>query len=522
MPGVIAALFLAVACSEDWDNHYDKSDNAGTQTVLELVNADPDLSTFAKMLEISGYDELLSSSQTFTVFAPCNSALADVDLNDVDAVTRIVLNHIARFNNSTSATGENISVKMHNGKRHEFGSGTFGGVALDRTDIIATNGVLHTLKAQIPYAYNFREYMDVHSSTSMISSFLKRFDEEEMDLSASRPIGVDENGATVYDSVMYDYNAVLQHSTYGIGDIANEDSLFTMIIPDNIAWQKAYDKILPYYKNYNADDAQADSIADVQASLAIVQDLVYRRQITAPASEIDLMSTSGSEINDPAFLFSGTTMEQASNGIMYLTSNLNYDNTVTWNKMLEVEGEEQEGRTAASSTTIYSRTVSSDNILFDSISESKYIEVVATSTSRQPGVTITIPQVLACEYDIYVSCVPGIVTDTLNLERTRLQFVLTYMGEDGKNKNATFNDDDFITSETEMTWIKVTKDEPFTFPVANYYDMLWLIDPAHTSNDRVNTTKLLIQTNVSSKEFKDNELVRTFRIDRVVFVPIKK
>ena len=52
--------------------------------------------------------------------------------------------------------------------------------------------------------------------------------------------------------------------------------------------------------------------------------------------------------------------------------------------------------------------------------------------------------------------------------------------------------------------------------------MIWLIDPHHTQADRVNTTRLLIKTDVSNAEFNRNEMVRKFRIDRVVFVPIKK
>lgn len=522
--GLLAMTGVMSSCSEDWDNHYEPSDQTAKESVMELIQADPELSTFAKMLDISGYDDLLASSQTFTVFAPVNDALADVNLEDVDAVKRIVLNHIARFNNST-AIGETETVKMYNGKRFGFEGSTFGTAMLLDSDIIAHNGILHILADQIPYSYNFREYIDVHDSTSKMAEFLALYDTREMDLEASRPIGVDANGATVYDSVMYDYNPVLQHAWYGIGDIADEDSLFTMIIPDNDAWDKAYERIRPYYNVYNKDQAVADSIGDVQTKLAIVNDLVYRRLIENPATEVDLWSTRGSEVVNPSELFAGTVREDASNGIMYLASELNYDNVATWNKLLEVEGEEQEGRQAAQASTIYTRSIGSDNIHYDSISESRYIEVVSSgSTATQPGVTVTIPNVLSTEYDIYVSFIPGTVTDTLNIEKTRLTFTLTYQQANGRNKNMTFKDrksDKYVTSETEVTWIKVN-DEPISFPVSNYYDMLWLVDPLHTENDRVNTTKLLIKTDVTNAEFNRNEMVRKFRIDRVVFVPIKK
>lgn len=522
--GLLAAAGAMTSCSEDWDNHYEASDQVAQESVMELIQTDPELTTFARMLEISGYSDLLASSQTFTVFAPVNDALEDVDLEDVDAVKRIVLNHIARFNNST-ASGDGHTVKMYNGKRFAFDGNTFGEAGLERADIIANNGILHVLTEQIPYSYNFREYINVHSSTSKISEFLALHDRREMDLNLSKPIGVDANGATVYDSVMYDYNPVLQHGWYGIGDIADEDSLFTMVIPDNAAWDEAYARIRPFYNVYDKNQDIADSIGDVQTKLAIVHDLVFRRVIENPAAETDLWTTRGSAVIDPAGFFAGTTREDASNGIMYLANKLNYDNVATWNRLLEVEGENQEGRQAAQASTIYTRSIGSDNIYYDSISESRYIEVVSSgSTATQPGVTVTIPNVLSTEYDIYVSFVPGTVSDTLNIEKTRLTFTLTYMGANGRNQNKTFRDQKgtkYVTNDKEMTWMKVN-DEPFSFPVSNYYDMLWLIDPLHTQNDRVNTTKLLIKTDVTNAEFNRNEMVRKFRIDRVVLVPVKK
>lgn len=522
--GLLAVAGAMTSCSEDWDNHYEASDQVAQESVMELIQTDPELTTFARMLEISGYSDLLASSQTFTVFAPVNEALEDVDLEDVDAVKRIVLNHIARFNNST-ASGDGHTVKMYNGKRFAFDGDTFGEAGIERADIIANNGILHVLTEQIPYSYNLREYIDVHESTSKMAAFLKLYDRREMDLSASKPIGVDANGATVYDSVLYDYNPVLQAYGYGIGDIADEDSLFSMVIPDNTAWDEAYARIRPYYTVYDKDQDVADSIGDVQTKLAIVHDLVFRRYIENPAAEVDLWSTCGGHVVDPVEFFAGSSQEKASNGMMYLTSRINYDNVAAWNRLLEVEGEEQDGRQAAQASTIYTRSIGSDNIYYDSISESRYIEVVSSgSTATQPGVTVTIPDVLSTEYDIYVSFVPGTVTDTLNIEKTRLTFTLTYLGANGRNLTKTFRDqngDTYVTNEKEMTWMKVN-DEPFSFPVSNYYDMLWLIDPLHTQNDRVNTTKLLIKTDVTNTEFNRNEMVRKFRLDRVVLVPVKK
>ncbi len=518
IPAFLVAALSLTSCSDDWDNHYDRSETAATESVLDMVKGNPDLSTFARMIEIAGYSDLLGSSQTFTVFAPTNEALAGVNLENTDEVKRIVANHIARFNNSTASDAAQ-GVKMYNGKRFFFDGNNFGGATLDDTDNIATNGILHIVSTQIPYVYNLREYFDTHDNTSAIAEFIARFDEKQLDLEASVAIGVDEKGQTVYDSVLVDYNPLFDRYR-GIGDIADEDSVFTMIIPDNVAWQKAYDRISPYFNVYNADQAVADSIRDVQTSLAIISDLVYRQEVEDPAAFPKLMSTTGSEIFDVPALFAGTTRIKASNGWIYTAPRVNYDNTETWNKEIEVEGETQTGRTPGAGTTINVRSVDSDNPFADVISEMRYIEVSSTSPSRQPGVTISIPDVLSGQYDIYASFVPANVLDATAVnDSTRVSFTISYMGANGRNTTSRFTNSDFITRPTEMTLIKVA--EGFSFPVSNYYDRLWWMDETHSSLDQTVTTTVYVTTNVSNTEFNRGVMTRRFRLDRIIFVPVK-
>ena len=49
-------------------------------------------------------------------------------------------------------------------------------------------------------------------------------------------------------SVFKDYNRLLQDYYFGIGWIHDEDSVYTMILPDNEAWDKAYEQVSPYSK----------------------------------------------------------------------------------------------------------------------------------------------------------------------------------------------------------------------------------------------------------------------------------
>lgn len=512
-----ASVAILTGCNDSWNDHY--TDNSGTDgkaSVLEEIKNDPELSTFAKMIEVAGYENLLGSSQTFTIWAPVNDALTDVDMTDKAAVQRTLANHIARFNIST-ATPPDEGVKMLNGKLMYFSDGalSFGGINILKADIHASNGLVHKLSTSIPYAYNFREYIDIHDNTTSFASFLARFD--EMLLPSQIP---GTENVTASDSVEVSYNRLLQYPVYGLGNIASEDSVFSMVIPTDRAWAKAYEEIKPYFVTYNSDKAVADSIQDQQTSLAIVSDLIFRTGLSNPEELDSIVSTSGSVISNPKAFFAGMERISASNGRLFLASALNYDMTETFNKQIEIEAEEQTGRTPAAGTTVYTRNVSTDNDFASEISGERYIEVFPVSSSRQPGVTFAVPNILAGEYDIYATFVPANVSDPTNVsDSTRIQFAVSYMGANGKTQSKTFNNKAFLTSGTKMTTIKVTS--AFKFPVANYYDRVWFMNPKNDPNDRVITTSIYVSTNVTNTEFNQNVLSRRFRIDRLVFVPVK-
>lgn len=512
-------LSLMVACNDDWDSHYERSGEVPEETVYQMIKADASLSTFGAMIDTAGYAAMLNTSQTFTVWAPANEALGTVDFDDVEEVRRTVSNHIARFNISTS-TPATKGVRMYNGKVYYFEGTKFAGAEMTESDVIAKNGVLHRLSSSIPYFYNLREYIDIHENTSLISAFLKRFDEEKFDQEASTPIDVNEDGATVYDSVKIAYNRIFDDIVYGLGAISDEDSLFTMIIPDNEAWTKAYERIAPFFKVYNADAAIADSIQEVQTSLAIVNDLIYRAQIASPETMTSVESTSGSKITDVDALFAGAERIDASNGIIYLVSELNYNNVETWNKPIEIEAEAAATRKPAIGTTVYTRTVSTDSEYAPEISDLQYIEVLPQTSSTQPGVTFSMPNVLAGKYDIYATFVPAVAEDaTATNDSTRVQFTLTYYDAAGKKKTKTWNDNSFITSPTQVTVIKVA--EGWEFPASNFYDNLWLMDEANDASEQVINTTLLVKTNVGVSDFNKNIMTRRFRIDNIIFVPVQ-
>ena len=512
---LLAGAAMFAACQDDWDAHYDLNGSVPRVSLMDLLHNDASLSTFTQIVEEVGVDSLLASSQTYTVWAPVNEALADVDMTDRDALVRMVNNHVARYTNPTS-TEPGKYIYMLNGKRMAYdGSGLFNGTAIEEGNERAMNGVLHKLSDTIPYRYNFLEYISVFPEYSKVYEFISRFVEKRYDASAS--VGT--------DSVFVDYNPMLYDWKYGIGHIDDEDSLYTMILPDNDAWDKAYAHISPYFATYNADPVLADSIQMVQTGQAILNGLTFRGRMDDPASRDSLVTITGNVIHETGRYFAPYTKVEGSNGLMYLAKgDLVLDDTCTWNHEIVVEAEDLNGRVTNTSTSVYVRNTDVTSAV-QGVSNNSYLEV--SNASGTAEVTFEIPQVLAGKYDVYVDFVPPVIDGVaLAEEKTRLEFRLNYplldKDDEGRVERKEDDDPELIVGGDSVGDNKVKSLKLWSalqLPAANYYDGMWWTDEEHSQDDVDVRTTFRIRTNVKNTEV-NVKYRRRFRIDCIRFVPV--
>jgi len=138
-------LFLALfvvfglsSCADTWDAYYTAAQGSG-KDLFTTIKADSSLTKFARLLEITGFDKILLSSKSFTVFAPVNSALVGVNIEDTTAAMIIVTNHIATASVGVPAGGS-IMVSMLNAKyisfRKEADGYVFGDFTLAKQNIM--------------------------------------------------------------------------------------------------------------------------------------------------------------------------------------------------------------------------------------------------------------------------------------------------------------------------------------------------------------------------------------------------
>ena len=144
----VAALTLA-ACSDTWDDHYDKKgEGTNDATLWQAITQNGNLSNFAKVVQACGYDKALNSSQVFTVFAPTNDNFSAQEAEELIAgynaekgkgmdddntvIKEFIQNHIAMYNHSLTENS-NDSLVMMNGKYAKLAPGTFSGIRCCRS-----------------------------------------------------------------------------------------------------------------------------------------------------------------------------------------------------------------------------------------------------------------------------------------------------------------------------------------------------------------------------------------------------
>lgn len=159
---LLIALLIAVTTSCEKDELFPEA-AISPKTVAQLVEENPQLSTLFMALQRVKLDSLLSTSSTFTVFAPSNEAFSGIDLAAMtDAqLTAVLTNHVRATSTadfvgsmttgytSTLATGpDDLNLNMHtNVVETTVTLNGAGDIVTSMKDLGGTNGVVHVVDA---------------------------------------------------------------------------------------------------------------------------------------------------------------------------------------------------------------------------------------------------------------------------------------------------------------------------------------------------------------------------------------
>lgn len=253
---MMAALVgAATSCTDykDWNTVPTSQNPMADQTLWENIKTSSELSDFAAIVEAVGMQESFTNDNYHTLWVPKNGTFNKdslMRLGNEKIMKEFVNNHITNYNHLAAGV-VNERILMLNGKKYIFtnadGKFTFNGVALNpsQMNIPSKNGVMHIIDTNVPYLPNaYQNVFEIEDADSM-ANYFKHHETQYLDEQNSVPGPIVDGKQTWKDSVMITTNRLTNIMNTRFD---NEDSLYTMLIPNNKAYTDSYEKFNGYYR----------------------------------------------------------------------------------------------------------------------------------------------------------------------------------------------------------------------------------------------------------------------------------
>ncbi len=526
--GFAAALALT-ACSDFSDYNETPVDQtpSGNLSLWENIQQNGDLSDFAQLVRRTGFDSVLSTPRSLTVWAPLNGtfSLAELqNLSDNDLLTQFVKNHIAEYSHAASGA---ISERVHtlNDKSYTFelspnGGYTFGGQAINRANVPSTNGLIHLLSGAAHFYPNLYEYLRMGQDIDSLRDHIMRYEQRYLDTRASVKGPMVDGVQTYIDSVMVTYNTLVNQLG---ASLENEDSSYTFVMPTNEAFMEMYNRVRPLYRfiatttvhdveSYSSATstntksvslAEPGVLTDSLTRMAIVRNLIfsnndgYNKWVVGKGDYTDTLRTlRRSKFSNPHAIINDHLVgepQEMSNGYARLVDSLAFLSWETYNPMISVNPRNHLAKLFPLANT-QQRTATLPDSLIETVfgpnsgivSNYRYLWIQASGDRTLPTFFVTLPEVKSTTYNFYVVFMPSAMRQVGNDPRPNwLNFELNYCQANGKTATYIFGKayaDSLLTGgklpsvPTKVNTTTAFKNDPektdtvfigrFTFPVA--------------------------------------------------------
>lgn len=534
------------SCSDDWNDHYDAS-TVDNGTLWQAIKSQSELSNFAHVVEACGYDQILDGSQTFTVFAPTNSAFTSSQAdslierwkaeggglkgrsNDNTVVRQFLQNHIALYKYPVSSL-TNDSITLMNDKYQVLTATTLGTRRLLSTNALYNNGLLFTLDGPVDYFPNVFEYLGHDAELDSVYRFLNSYTVYEFNDAKSVP-GEIVDGQTVYLDSVSDLRNIL-FEQYGL--INSEDSTYWLLCPTNSEWSRLVERYEPYFR-YAKNVAKRDSMAYANTRMAIIggaffsktrnPDVAFQDSAVSTLHQPSILNSSTPDYPyytyyrpfDEGGIFHATSDIVCSNGHVRKASQWHLSPFHTFAQTIKVEAEnlqsvdtiyvsQSDAEKIDINEALTIREVTTTNPFYGKVSGNAFAEIKPDPITAQLAVGISVPNVLSgIAYDIYAVFVPATAYDTLAVADTAkpsiVRSYLNYKDENGHTYTRRINGNKTTNPAAVDTVLMVSN---YQFPTCCYG-----LQDAKVRFD--------VQSNITARQTSTHS--STLRIDCIIFRP---
>ena len=467
-----SSFFISCSDFDDYNKEVADVTPSANQTLWENILQNGQLSDFAALIRKSGFDDELSQSHYYTVWAPVNGTFdaSQFQNMDNDALLRqFVKNHIADYGHSALGNIDE-RVKMLNEKTYDFigaSSYTFGDMPVAQPNMPNINGLLHTLTGSLTFYPNIYEYLtdsllSAGKDIDSLRHYVQAYEQTYLDEDASVPGSIVDGMQTYVDSVI-----VTSNTLWGTMNVLmnNEDSTYTVLLPTNKAWQSSYDRIKDCYQYGATTQAQvfangaiATNPATITIDPAYWQDSLASRQLTrnlffsnnddyntwmegkvSKYGSDTLRTTLRNKLSNPQdILRQARHTVEMSNGKALIVDSLAMFPWETYSPELTSNAASSNnlGRVVTGSTETW--RLHFDNGYMDDFT---YLHVIPAGNFGRPELDILLSNVLSTTYEIYCVFVPPYDDRGADLLPNRVIFTLNYCDASGNLKDKEFLDE---------------------------------------------------------------------------------
>jgi hypothetical protein len=350
-------MLFSFACNDKWDQHYSPGDKEVGSGIIEVVDmsaeayiqSESDLSSIAALFtDQDVFTKMGEKDQLFTVLVYSNAVMGAAQIEEPDFFANTCVSNLA-FTPTKLVDG--LSIQMWNGKYLEV---SVEANASTTDYFIAGSQIVKIIQVDNGFVYVMGEPIYAPKSLyelllnlgddnfSMFKELVFKYEERAFDRENSVPVGVDNTGNTVYDSVFVTKNLLMDRYNSGGSETWNMRSEFftsTLLVPNNTLVEGALIKAYQDVRDaLNRDPNANDTLKFEQY---IIKSAFYNRALTAEELEgtEDLFSVSGyiegESASTPGVQWKPSVQKvntaapvTLSNGLAYYTTALKIPNNV--------------------------------------------------------------------------------------------------------------------------------------------------------------------------------------------------
>ena len=303
-------MVLSFSCTDKWDDHYMPGEKVVNSDLVEVVNqtaqeyiqSNADLSSISDLFTEQGiFDGLSSKDQQFTVLVYSNSTMSSAQITEPDFFANTCVSDLAF---TPTKLVDDLSIQMWNGKYLEVDVDEtatttnyyIAGAKISKI-IQVDNGYVYLMETPIYAPKSVYEVLSgLGENYSLFKQLVFKYEERVFDKSNSVPVGVDNTGNTVYDSVFVTKNLLMDRYNSGgtaTWNMRSEYFTSTMLIPNNTLVENALDKA--YQDVRDALSRPTDANDTLKFEQYIIKSAFYDYVLTSKDLEgdADLYSVSG-------------------------------------------------------------------------------------------------------------------------------------------------------------------------------------------------------------------------------------